>query len=70
MGISDFVQNIYEINTFPISFRTRGSNANIISDFDTPSSGNRKIRWEQSRKTTILELEEERIQAMTALEQK
>ena len=38
MGISDFVQNIYKINTFPISFWTRGGNANRISDSDTPSS--------------------------------
>ena len=43
MGISDFVQNIYKINTFPISFRTRGSNANRISNSDTPGSNNRKV---------------------------
>ena len=42
MGISDFIQNIYKVNTFPISFQTRGSNANRISDSDTPSSNNQK----------------------------
>ena len=44
MGISDFVQDIYKIESFPIGFWIRGCNANRVLDSDTPSSSNRKIR--------------------------
>ena len=74
MGISDFLQNVNKVNTVPVSFQTRGSNANRISDSDTPGSSNRELKnelqSEQIRKQKLLELEEERVQAMAALEHK